>query len=106
MQAQTANEVGPTKLEVKSTEEYKQEGASLHLYSLTQADFSKREKQQRTKKEEVIVWSFYTILVKFYDEEVLRGFFPCGFPEENLCVLFCCCICLSFNDPLLMVMML
>ena len=49
---------------------------------------------------------FYTILVEFYTEEVLRGFLPCGFPEEFFCVILCCCTCLSFSDPLLMVMML
>ena len=49
---------------------------------------------------------FYTVLVEFYIEEVLRGFLPCGFPEENLCVLLCFCIFLSFSDPFLMVMML
>ena len=53
-----------------------------------------------------LLLGFYTVLVEFYIEEVLRGFLPCGFPEENLCVLLCCCICLSFSDPLLMVMML
>ena len=30
---------------------------------------------------------FYTALVEFYTEEVLRGFLPCGFLEENICVL-------------------
>ena len=30
---------------------------------------------------------FYTTLVEFYNEEVLRGFLPCGFLEEDLCVL-------------------
>ena len=29
---------------------------------------------------------FYIALVEFYTEEVLRGFLPCGFLEENLCV--------------------
>ena len=26
-------------------------------------------------------------MVEFYIDEVLRGFLPCGFPEENLRVL-------------------
>ena len=26
---------------------------------------------------------FYTVLVKFYTEEFLRGFLPCGFREEK-----------------------
>ena len=51
-------------------------------------------------------WGFTLYLVEFYAEEFLRGFLPCGFPEENICVLFCGFACLSFSDPLLMVMML
>ena len=45
---------------------------------------------------------FYTALVEFYTEEVLRGFFPCGFPKENICVLVFLCFCAycSFNDIL------
>ena len=34
-----------------------------------------------------LLLGFYTVLVEFYTEEVLWGFLPCGFPEENLCVL-------------------
>ena len=49
---------------------------------------------------------FYAVLVKFYTEEVLQGFLPCGFPKENIFVLCCCCTCLYFSDTLLMVMML
>ena len=102
MQARKTSEVGPTKLEVRSTEEYKQGGAPVHLLSLTQAGFSKREKQQRTKKEEVVVVWVYTTLVEFYTEEVLQGFLPCGFPEENIyvLVLLCSCVCCSFSDLL------
>ena len=33
-----------------------------------------------------LLLGFYTILVEFYIEEVLRGFLPYGFPEENICV--------------------
>ena len=73
MQARTASEVNPTKLEVKSIEEYKQEGAPLHLYSLTQAGFSKREKQQRTKKGEVVVVQSFTLS---WSSSILRKF--CG----------------------------
>ena len=53
----------------------------------------------------LLLLGFFTVLFKFYTEEVLRGFLPCGFPEENICVLLCCCTCLSLNDPLLIVMM-
>ena len=34
---------------------------------------------------------FYTALVEFYTKEVLWGFLPCGFPEENLSVLMFLC---------------
>ena len=30
---------------------------------------------------------FYIVLVEFHIEEVLEGFIPCGFPEENICDL-------------------
>ena len=45
---------------------------------------------------------FYTALVEFYTEEVLRGFLPRGFPKENICVLvfLCFCACCSFSDLL------
>ena len=45
---------------------------------------------------------FYTALVEFYTEEVLQGFLPCGFLEENLCVLVFLCFsaCCSFSDIL------
>ena len=44
---------------------------------------------------------FYTCLVEFYTEEVLQGFLPCGFPEENLCVL--CVIVLVVLSVILLV---
>ena len=53
-----------------------------------------------------LLLAFYSVLVEFYIEEVLQGFLPCGFSKENICVLLCCCTCLSFSDPLLMVMKL
>ena len=70
--------------------------------------------QERDKEKEDIVedeqlfmlLGFYTVLIEFYNEELLRGFLPCGFLEENHCVLLYCCTCLYFSDPLLMVMML
>ena len=66
-----------------------------------------REKVSTMEDEKLfLLMGFYTVMVEFYTEEVLWGFLPCGFPEENLCVLWCCCICLSFSNPLLMVMML
>ena len=34
-----------------------------------------------------VVFGFYTVMVEFYIEDFLWDFLPCGFPEENLCVL-------------------
>ena len=66
-----------------------------------------KEKDDIVEDEQLfMLLGFYTVLIKFYTEEVLRGFLPCGFLEENLFVLLYCCICLSFNDPFIMVMML
>ena len=42
---------------------------------------------------------FYIALVEFYTEEVLRGFLPCGFPEENLCVL---CVFVLVDLPVIL----
>ena len=39
------------------------------------------------ERREKQLFGFYIAIVEFYNEEVLRGFLPCGFPEENLCVL-------------------
>ena len=75
------------------------------MYKLTQASLQEREEQVRQKEEKQLS-GFYTALVEFYTVEVLWGFPPCGFPEENLCVLLCCCTCISFNNHLLMVVML
>ena len=44
---------------------------------------------------------FYTNLVDFYTEEVLWGFLPCGFLEENLCVL-----CVALLVVLLVILLL
>ena len=59
-----------------------------------------------SERKEKYLSRFYTTLVEFYTEEVLRGFLPCGFSKEKLCVLLCCCTCISFSDHFLMVMML
>ena len=40
---------------------------------------------------------FYTVLVEFYTKEVLWGFLPYGFPEENLCVLLCSLMLLHWS---------
>ena len=48
-----------------------------------------REKESTMEDKQLfLLLGFYTVLVKYYTEEVLRGFLPCGFPEENICVLF------------------
>ena len=66
-----------------------------------------RERESTVEDEQLLLFlGFYTVLVEFYTEEVLRGFLPCGFPKENICVLLCYYICLYFSDPFLMVMML
>ena len=44
---------------------------------------------------------FYTTLVEIYTEEVLQGFLPCGFPEENICVL-CVVLVFLFRDSIIM----
>ena len=30
----------------------------------------------------------------------LLGFVACGFLKENICVLLCCCTCISYSDPI------
>ena len=55
------------------------------------------------ERREKQLFVFYSALVEFHIEEVLRGFLPRGFPEEILGVLvfLCFCACCSFNDLLL-----
>ena len=48
------------------------------------------------QKEEKQLSRFYTALVEFYNEEFLRGFLPCGSPEENICVLVLLCFCACY----------
>ena len=45
---------------------------------------------------------FYTTLVEFYTEEVVWGFIPYGFLEENLYVpvFMCLCACCYLGDIL------
>ena len=62
-----------------------------------------REKESTMENEQLFLFLwFYTVLVKLYSKEFLRGFLPCGFPEENICVLvfLCFCVCCSFSDLL------
>ena len=53
--------------------------------------FLARERSDSAPERRKLFSEFYTALVEFYIEEVLRGFLPCGFPEENLCVLVFLC---------------
>ena len=51
-----------------------------------------REKDKESTVEDetlFLLLGLYIVLVKFYTEEVLWGFLPCGFPKENICVLLC-----------------
>ena len=59
------------------------------MYTLTQAILQEREEKVCQEEEGSNSLGFYTTLVEFYTEEVLRGFLPCGFLEENICVLLC-----------------
>ena len=54
------------------------------------------------ERREQLFFGFYTALVEFYTKEVLQGFLPHGFPEENICVLVFLCFCafFSFSDLL------
>ena len=54
------------------------------------------------ERREQLLSEFYTALVEFYTENVLWGFIPCGFPEENIGVLVFLCFfsCCSFSDIL------
>ena len=65
------------------------------------ASFNDTEKTIRISRRRKLFES-YTTVVEFYAEEVLWGFLPCGFPEENICVLvfLCFCACCSFSDLL------
>ena len=57
------------------------------MYTLTQASLQEREEQVHQEEERSSFLGFYTVLVEFYTEEVLRCFLPYGFPKENPCVL-------------------
>ena len=56
------------------------------MYTLTQASLQEREEQVRHEEERSNCLGFYIAMVEFYTKEVLRGFLPCGFLEENICV--------------------
>ena len=57
------------------------------MYTLTQASFTRERRTSEPKIREKQVSGFYTALVEFYTKEVLWGFLPCGFPEENIFLL-------------------
>ena len=72
------------------------------MYSLTQVVLERERRISALERREKQLSGFYIALVECYTEEVLRGFSPCGFLEENLCVLVLLCFCAfcSFRDLL------
>ena len=71
------------------------------MYTPTQASLQEREEKEHQKEERSSCLGFYTALVEFYTEEVLQGFLPYDFPEENLCVL-CVTVFVVLSGILLM----
>ena len=78
-------------------------GASL-IYTYLTLKYCAGEREREREKESTmederlfLLLGFYTVLVEFYTEEVLRGFLPCGFPEENICVLLCSLVLLHLS---------
>ena len=87
-------------------------GASLVLSHIT-LKYCARERERERERDSIVedeqlflLLGFYTVLGWILYWGSFAWFSPLWFLEENLCVLLCCCTCLSFNDPLLMVMML
>ena len=83
------------------------EGAPLISSHLTLKQGHMREKKRLAGGEKNLLLSLGSILswlaLVLVVESILKkllGFLPCGFPEENICDLFCCCMCLSFSDPI------
>ena len=72
------------------------------MHTLTQVVLAREKRISALAIREKLLSGFYTALVEFYTEEVLWGFLPCGFLEENICVLvlLCFCACCSFSDLL------
>ena len=70
------------------------------MYSLTQVVLQERKISALERREKQL-FGFYTALVEFYTEEVLRGFLPCGFLNENICVP--CVSVLAFLSVILLV---
>ena len=59
------------------------------MYSLHSSKFVRwRRRSARERERGEVILGFYTIMVEFYSKEVLRGFIPCRFLEENICVIF------------------
>ena len=47
-----------------------------------------REKDSTVEDEKLfLLLGFYIVLFEYYTLEFLQGFLPCGFLEENICVL-------------------
>ena len=60
--------------------------------------FARERNISAPERREKQLSGFYTALVEFYTEDILRGFLPCGFPEKNIYVLVFCSCC-YFSDP-------
>ena len=57
------------------------------MYTLHSRKFVRERRISAPERKRRSCLGFYTILVELYIEEVLHAFLPCGFPEENVCVL-------------------
>ena len=66
--------------------------------------------QGREQEVSFVFWdlSYLGLTLHLVTKSILKnlfGFLPCGFLEENLCVILSYYDCLSFSDPIAMVMM-
>ena len=85
--ALSIRQVGPARLRSSQETNINREAPPFICTHFTQASLQEREEEVRQEEERSSCFGFYTALVEFYTEEVLWGFLPCGFPEENICVL-------------------
>ena len=81
------------------------EGAPLIWTHNLLKQVCKREKKKFDGEEKKLVYLLGFILSLFGMYLVIEsklkkllGFLPCGFLDENNCVILCCCACLYFSD--------